>query len=286
MKRLVIDIKDGYAVLAAGGDFRPEFIRLDFDEVDFSGDSGEGKSPSSLSLFDIGDEHALEIYKQADQVILSVPMRFSMVKTVTVDLDAVKKYGDEFLQWEAKQQLPDELGQFAAGFKRLGKSFDNKRLRYMFYATPKDFIEVLSNFVTVEPDRKPILEPEALGLYNILNLVADNVGFNAAVSIEHDGAAIVIAQDGEFIAGRFIAGEKPTLAEEIMYFILTHAPEDIKPGLLIGGDLNHLDNLGNVAWAENLSFKKSLQSDILSALNDPEPFMAAIGLNMNLEKPR
>ena len=279
MKKLAIDIKDGYAVLAAGGDFEAEYIRIDFDETDFAGETDQGKPASPLSLFDIGQKRVLELCRNAERITLSAPMRFSLIKMVSVDAAAVELYGQEFLQWEARQQLPDEIGEFVAGFNKLGIDQRQKRINYLFYAVPRDFIEVLLGFVTFDQNRKPALESEAMGLYKILNLATSGSGFNAAVSLEHDGASVIIVKNGNFVAGRFIGGDGLELADEIMYYVYGFAPEATTPGLLVCGDTTYLDLLGKISWARLISLPDST-AESSGEVADQPAFAVVAGLNL------
>jgi len=224
LKKLALDIKDNYAAIATGGDFEPEFIIINFDEADFADDS-ENESPGYKNLFALGGDRLAKLYSEADQALLAVPMRFSLVKPLSIDQAAVENYGSDFLQWEAKQQLPEELGQFIFGFSKLGESYDSKFGNYLYYAVPRDFIDELLNFAVPEIEKKR--------LFNVINLAMDQKGFGAAISLEHDGASVVISHDGVFQSGRFITGEESTLDDEIMYYVMGHTPEDIRPNVLI-----------------------------------------------------
>ncbi|GEM_PF-2043588 len=279
MKKIAFDIKDGYAAIVTGGDLEPEFIMIGFDEADFADDS-ENESSVPKNLFALGDERLASLYSLADQALLAVPMRFSLVKSLSIDQAAVEKYGSDFLQWEAKQQLPDELGQFISGFSKLGESYDGLFGNYLYYAVPRDFIEGLLNFAVPDTEKKPALSSEALGLFNVINLAMNQNGFGAAISLEHDGASIALSHDGVFLGGRFIAGEKPTLGDEIKYYIMGHAPEDLRPNVLICGDMNKIDSIGAVTWAEILKIPDSLKTAVKSGKASPELFTAAAGLIM------
>ena len=143
MKKLIVDIKDGYAAIAAGGDFDPQFLKIEFEEQDFVGEMGETRALNSLGLFKLGDDTVKGLYESAEHLALVLPMRFSLIKPISIDVPAIENLGDEFLAWEARQQLPDELGKFETGFYQLRKSFDNKTYKYMFYAASSDFVGVL-----------------------------------------------------------------------------------------------------------------------------------------------
>jgi hypothetical protein len=279
LKRLVIDIKDGYAAIAAGGEFEKQFFKIEFEEADFIGESGETRSLSSLGLFEIGEDEAKSLYEAADETVLVLPMRFSMVKPVSLEKAAVESMGDEILRWEAKQQLPDELGEFVTGFYKLRDSFDNKSYKYLFYASSKDFVDVLSKFVSSDPSKMPVVQSEAFGLYTAINLASDNQGLGAAISLEHDGAAVVVVHDGDFITGKFIYGDSPALGEEIMYYVVANMPEDTHPHVLICGDLSHVDCLGSLSWATRLYPPESMGLTPEKAANEPGIYIVAAGLN-------
>lgn len=273
MKKLVIDIKDNYAVFVAGGDFRPEFGKIDFDETDFKDGTSTGK------LLKIGGQRLKELYADAQEVVLIVPMRFSLTKIVEIDIPAIEMYGDDILGWEARQQIPEELGKFTFGFYKFGESFDNKKTKYLFYAIPRDLIYILIKFVTVPSGLKPILTSEATGLFNALNLVSKRRGFNAAVALENDGASVVLACDGDFISGKFIAGQGCELSNEIMYYVLGHTSENVKPPLLLCGDLTQMDNLEDFSWAELFKVQDSIGIDLKPEFSNPELFVTAAGIN-------
>jgi len=279
LKQLVVDIKDGYVILASGGDPEPGYYKLDFDEAQF-GDATGDQSNSSLGMIGLGGEQIADLYNKVDKILLVVPLRFSLVKSVSVDLAAIELYGDEYLSWEALQQLPGELGEFATGFHKLRPSFDRKRLKYLFYASAKDFIDVLSKFVLSQTRLELKIESEAFGLLKVIELAPEKQGLCAALSLEQNGAAVVITQDGDFIAGKFIVGDNISLSEEIKYYIFAHSSADERPKLLICGDLAYLDNLGAIDWADILELPESLGLTTKAGVSDPSKFVVAAGLNI------
>jgi hypothetical protein len=283
LKKLIIDIKDGYAAIAAGGDFDPRFFKIEFEEQDFIGEMGETRALNSLGLFKLGDEAANKLYTDAEQLALVLPMRFSLIKPISIDLPAIEILGDEFLSWEARQQLPEELGTFETGFYKLRKSFDNKTFKYMFYAASSDFVEVLARFIGADDTRKPTVESEAYGLYKAINLASNGHGVGAAISLEHDGAAVVVAHDGDFVGAKFIYGDSPALGEEIMYYVIASAPDDTQPNILICGDSDHLDHLGSINWANRLD--PSQTPGLTAGTNqiDQSIYIVAAGLNITSE---
>lgn len=272
-----MDIKDGYIILASGDNRHQAYLKIDVDETLLGGTDSSG-STGSTGIFKLGNEQAAAFYNSAEKLILTLPMRFSLIKPISIDLPAIEQLGDEFLKWEARQQLPDELGQFRTGFYKLRESFDRKSYKYLFYAASQDFSDVLANFVTAGSDKAPQIESEAFGLYNLANLASDGQGLITAVSLEHDGAAVVIVHDGDFVAGRFIAGNSPSLGEEIMYYTIAQASEDIRPRLLVCGDLDNLDHLGSISWAERVELPESLNLREGISENDKTKFAVAAGL--------
>jgi len=278
LKRLVVDIKDGYVILAIGGDSEPGLYKLDFDETQL-GDATGDQSHASLGIIGLGGQQIADLYDKVDRIVLVVPMRFSLVKAVSVDMAAVELYGDEYLNWEALQQLPGELGEFETGFYRLRQSFDRKSLKFLFYASAKDFIDVLSKFVLSQAGLELKIESEAFSLLRVVNLASDRQGFCAAISLEQNGAAVVVTQDGDFIAGRFVIGDNISLGEEIKYYIIAHSSVDSRPKLLICGDLAYLDNLGAIDWADTLELPESLGLATKYGVSDPSKFVVAAGLN-------
>lgn len=285
MKQLVVDIKDGYAILALGGDCEPGYYKFDFDESQF-GDANGDDAHSELGLMGLGGQPIADLYNKVEIIVLTVPLRFSMIKAVSIDLAAIETYGDEYLNWEASQQLPGELGEFRTGFYKLRSSFDRKNLKYLFYASTSDFIDVLSKFVLSEAGPELVIESEALGLFKVIDLASDRQGFCAAVSLEQNGAAVIITQDGDFIAGKFIAGDNISLGEEIMYYIMAHSSVDSRPKMLICGDLAYLANLGVIDWADTLELPETLGLSAKYGVSNPGEFVVAAGLNLrNVDQP-
>ena len=275
MKKLVIDIKDNYAVFVASGDFKLEFGKIDFNEADFKDGPRTGK------LLEIGGQKFKELYADAQEVVLIVPMRFSLTKIVEIDIAAIEIYGDEFLDWEARQQIPEKLGKFTFDFYKLGKSYDNKKIKYLFYAIPRELIDMLIIFATGSSGLKPILIPEAVGLFNALNLVSNKRGFNAVVALENDGSSVVLTSDGDFTSGKFIAGQGREKIKEIMYYVLCHNSENVKPPLLLCGDLSQVNNLEDFSWAELFKVKDAIGTDLKPELSNPEFFVTAAGISFS-----
>lgn len=279
MNKLAVDIKDGYIILASGDSGHQDYLKIDVDETLLGGADSTGQA-GSTGIFKLGNEQVTGLYNSADGFILSLPMRFSLIKPISIDLPAIEQFGEEFLAWEAHQQLPDELGQFRTGFYKLRESFDRKTYKYMFYAASRDFSDVLANFVSAGTDKVPQVESEAFGLLNIANLASGGQGLITAVSLEHDGAAVVVVHDGDFVAGRFITGDTPSLGEEIMYYTIAQSSEDTRPRLLVCGDLDNLDHLGSTSWAERVELPKSLNFGDNISDNDKTKFAVAAGLIM------
>ena len=114
--------------------------------------------------------------------MLIVPMRFSLVKTLSIDRAGIETYGEQFLKWEASQQLPEELGKFTFDFKKLAESSDSKYVSYLYFAVPEEFINSLTDFATSNSEEKPALCSESFGLLSVVNNASGNNGFCAAVS--------------------------------------------------------------------------------------------------------
>jgi hypothetical protein len=277
LKKLAIDVKDNFAVVVAGGDFRSEFIKIEFNESDFAGED-DRQDTMHPCLFDMGNDRIIQLYKEADQRIVSVPIRFSLVKPLSIDTVGIDKYGDDFLQWEATQQIPEDLGEFIFGFQKLRESFDGKIANYLYYASPRNFTDNLLNFASPDSEHKPALGSEAFGLLNIINSAAEREGLCAAISLEHDGVSVVLSRDGIFEGARFISAESVNIGEEIMYYILGQVPDDIAPRVLICGDLNQLELVGAMQWAEMLTIPDSLKPSIMSGVGGPGIFTTAAGL--------
>ena len=268
MKKLAIDLKDNYAAIAASGEFGPVYLKIDFG--DFAGDQAETR------LVDIAGDRFRQLYLEAEKVSLVIPMRYSLAKIIEIDRAGIEKYGDDFLNWEASLQLPSELGDFRRDFYRLGESFDKKRYKYFFCATPQEFIRKLEEFASIPGAQKLQAQSEAMALYHALNLAADFSGLDAAISLEPEGASVVLSHDGDYLGGRYIRDNAGSLRDELMYFIIGTHLEDLRPKLLLSGDLNLIDKLGDLSWAETLKL------DIENGLAQAETYAAAIGLNLML----
>lgn len=279
MNKLVIDIKDGYAAIAANFESGQSYYKIEFNESDFIGDSGDSKSLTSLGLFELADDNLRNLHSLSESTTLIVPIRFSMVKPVAIDKAGYDNLGDEFLTWEARQQLPEELGEFEEGFYKLRTSFDNKTYKFMFFASTKDFVDVLTKFVISDSSKKLNVKSEAIGLFNAVNLASDKKGLSAAISLEADGASVVIAHDGDFVAGKFIHGDNPTLGEEIMYYIFANSSGDIRPNVLICGDLDHIDHLGKLDWADRLQMPAEFGLQAADGIDEPMMYVAAAGVS-------
>ncbi len=279
MKKLVIDIKDGYAAIAANDESGLSYYKIEFEESDFVGESGDSKSLTSLGLFGLADENLRALHDQAEYTTLVVPMRFSMVKPLTIDKIGYDNLGGDFLAWEATQQLPDDLGDFETGFYKLRESYDSKSYKFMFYASTKDFIDVLAQFVASNSDKNLEIKSEAIGLFNAVNLASEGKGLAAAIAVEHDGASVVIAHDGDFVSGKFIPGDSPALGEEIMYYVIANSSGDIRPRVLLCGDLDHMDHLGKLDWADRLQMPAEFGLQAATGIDDPMMYVAAAGVN-------
>jgi hypothetical protein len=268
LKQLAIDLKDEYAAIAAGGDFDPEYFKIEFGEGDF--DDGDG----TAHLLDIAGDRLRRLGQAADIVTLAIPMRYSLAKIIEIDSAGVAKFGDEFVRWEGLQQLPEELGDFRRGFYKLSDSFDKKKFKYFFYAVPEDFIARLEDFAALPDGKKLNLQSEATALFYSLNLAADFSGFDAAISLETEGASVVLSHDGDFIAGRFIKDFGGSLRDDIMYYVTGLSPEILKPQILVCGDLSLISKLGDLDWADILKL------DLRDGLDKPEQYATAAGLNL------
>ncbi len=283
MSNLVIDIKDGYAAIATGSENQRAYYKILFDESDFVGESGSAKSFTSLSLFELADDNLKNLQSQAEMTTLVVPMRFSMVKPVDIDKAGLDSLGDEFLTWESHQQLPEDLGDFEIGFYKLRRSFDDKSYKFMFYASTRDFTDVLSNFVASSPDLKVEIKSEAIGLFNAVCLASDKQGVGVAIALESDGASVVIAHDGDFLAGKFIPGDNTSLGEEIMYYVFANCADDLKPKVLICGDLDYMDHLGRLDWADRLQMPAQFGLQAAAGIDEPMMYVAAAGVNFQFD---
>lgn len=231
MKNLAIDIKDGYAVVASARDEKRSFVRIDLQNVNLS-------SPGSTTLFEVTRGDMADLYDQVEEITLAVPVRISLVKSISIDRAAVAELDNEYLQWEGQQQIPGETGRFISGFRKLGESFDDRLVKFLYYAAPRDLVEALLSFVKAPSGKSPVLQSEAAGLLRALNLAAHEHGFAAAISLEHDGATVVLAHDGDFLGSRFISGQTRNFGDEVYYYVLGNAPENVRPRILLCGDVS------------------------------------------------
>jgi hypothetical protein len=266
LKKLSIDLKNDYAATVAGGDFVAEFIKIDFAQFDLTN--------SESRLYSMADDHFRQLFDQADIINLVVPMRYSMIKLIEIDTIGFERYGQDFLTWEAGQQLPEELGKFHYRFHLLGKSFDGKKIKMQFWAAPEALVDRLIEFSGLTDRRKLALGSEAMGLYLAIDKATESQGFNAAIILESDGASAVISHDGDFVGGKFILDSDGGLGDELMYYIFGASSETLRPQVLLGGDLSNRSRLGDFKWGDTLNL------ELLPISPNPEFFIAAYGLNL------
>jgi len=248
LKKLIIDIKDGYAAIAGSDDENVRYYKIDFSEDDFAS-KPENDMPIQ-TIIDFCNTELVDFISQAEDIVLSVPIRFSLIKTIALDLKGIEKYGDSFLSWESAMQLPDDLGSFIHGFDKLGENYDSSFHNYLYYASPEEMISVLRDFVQPESAARLTMASEAQGLYQFLNSAHADAGFYSAVSIEHDGAAIINTLDGMFLSGKFIKSDNKRILDEIMYYIMPHCPDSLQPHLMICGDPGNIDLSSLQNWAD------------------------------------
>lgn len=244
MKRLVIELKDTSAIIVSGGGLESETMVHEFGQLDFS--------DSRNRLYNLAGERFQKLCAEADSVYLTIPMQYSMVKLIEIDNVGLERFGDKFIEWEAAQQLPEELGRFKFGFNRLGPSFDLQRVKYLLWAAPNDVVSRLADFLGLPDNIKVIPQSESMGLYAVLNYSTEKQGFDAAVVITQEGASVVIAHDGDFIGARFIANSELPLKDEIMYYIIGAGSESLRPQILICGDSSNENILGDMDWADRI----------------------------------
>jgi len=253
LKRLIIELHDTSAVIVSGGSLESAAMICDFGQLDFA--------DARNRLYNLAGEHFQRLCSEAESVYIIVPMQYSMVKLLEIDNAGLAQFGDKFIQWEASQQLPDEFGKFKFGFNRLGLSFDQQRVKYLFWAAPEDVISRLIAFLGLPEDIPVVLQSEAMGLYSVLNYCTQKQGFNAAVAVSPQGAAVVVSHDGDFIGARFINNDGLLLKDEVMYYIVGAGSDSLKPQVVICGDSANIPMLGQMEWAEKLTFNSPALSD-------------------------
>jgi hypothetical protein len=241
---------DTFAVVMTAGEMEPESFIFDFGQLDFT--------ERGSRLFSIAGERFRSLCDQVESVDLVVPMQYSMVKLIEVDNAGLERYGQSFVEWEAAQQLPAEFGKFRFGFNRLGPSFDQRRVKYLFWAAPENIIGRLIDFLGLPENVDLVCQSEAMGLYLALNYSSERQGFNSAISIIQEGASIVISHDGDFIAAKFIPSSAQALKDEAMYYIIGAGSESLKPQILICGNSSLKADLGDMEWAEMLRIESSI----------------------------
>jgi hypothetical protein len=227
-----------------GKDMEPESMKIDFGQMDFSDDSNR--------LFNLGGDRFRELCYQVESINLIVPMQYSMIKLLEIDNAGLEKYGQDFIDWEASQQLPEELGKFRFGYNRLGPSFDQQRVKYLFWAAPENLIGRLIDFLGLPEGLGLVCQSEAMGLYLALNHCSEHQGFNAAMAIEQEGVSVVLSHDGDFIGAKYIGKSGQSLKDEIMYYVIGAGSDSLKPQILLCGDYTYKGNLGDLHWAEML----------------------------------
>lgn len=266
MKRLIVELKDTSAVIVSGGNIESAAMICDFGQLDFT--------DTHNRLYNLAGERFQKQCSETESVFLIVPMQYSMVKLLEIDNAGLARFGYKFIEWEASQQLPEELGKFKFGFNRLGPSFDQQRVKYLFWAAPEDVISRLITFLGL-PENVPItLQSEAMGLYSVLNHCTENQGFNAAVAVNLQGAAVVISHDGDFIGAKFINNDELTLKDEVMYYIIGAGSDSLKPQVLLCGDSANTPMLGPLEWADKLTFNSP------ALLDNNSIYFSAFGLTL------
>jgi hypothetical protein len=261
LKKLIIELKDTSAVILTGGNLDSETIIYEFGQLDFADDRNR--------LFNLAGDRFQKLCAEIESVILIVPMQYSMVKLLEIDNAGLNSFGEKFIEWEASLQLPDELGKFKYGFNRLGPSFDQQRIKYLFWAAPENVIGRLVDFLGLPAHIQVTLESESMGLYSVLNFSADKQGFNAAVAAGVDGVSIVISHDGDFVGARFIGNGELSLKDEVMYYIIGAGSESLRPQILYCGDSANKPMLGELEWADKIIFSSPSLTDNNSIFYGP-----------------
>ncbi|NLI17054.1 MAG: hypothetical protein GX409_12295 [candidate division Zixibacteria bacterium] len=250
MKKLIVDLKDTSAIIVAGENLELESMNCEFGQLDFADPRNK--------FYNLAGDRFRELCAKSDAVFLVIPMQYSMIKLLEIDNAGLARFGDKFIEWEASQQLPEELGKFRFGFNRLGPSFDQQKVKYLFWAAPENVINGLIDFMGLPANIPIILQSEAMGFFKALNYCTENLGFNAAVAMSPQGASIVISHDGDFIGARFIENGELSLKDEVMYYIMGLGSETLKPQLLYCGDPEYLSMLGAIDWADSIIFEPSM----------------------------
>jgi len=263
LKKLGLEIGDSTIAIAAADDstFECRMIVPESNER-----SLQAKALPEL----LGPGHS-ELYENSDLVLLSLPMRYSLNRIVNIDKLGVERFGSDFIDWLAEQQLPSELGNFAKGFVKLKDSFDDRKSKNLFFALSAEIYESFKNLAAADEKKKTVIYPQAVALYGILKLARQDGGLSVVVYFENTGAAIVAARDNDFVAARFISYEVSDFADECMYYVMGHAIEGERPALLLGGDLSSGGRLGSLDWSDRIEVSRALHSI-------PPEFYTAAGL--------
>ncbi len=263
MKKLGLEITDSSIAIAAAGDSAIECRRIILD-----GNERIHRAETLKEL--LGPDHS-DSYENSDIILLSLPMRRSLNRIVNIDKLGAERFGSDFIDWMAEQQLPSELGNFARGFIKLGDSFDGKKTKNLFFAVPAEIYDALKKLAEADESKKTVIYPQAIALYGILAFVQKGSGLSAVVFFEQGGAAVVVARDNDFVASRYLTFDSFDFAEECMYYIMGYAIEDERPALLLGGDLSLGGRIGTLDWADRFEIDQTLGSI-------PAEFYTAAGL--------
>ncbi len=252
MKKLGIDIGDSTIVIAAAADSTVECRMI----------VPESTEPilQAKTLPELLGPGNSELYERSDIVLLSLPMRHSLNRTVNIDKLGEQRFGSEFIDWLAEQQLPSELGNFARGFVKLRESFDNRKSKNLFFALSADIYDSFKNLAAADETKKTIIYPQAIALYGILKLAGPSGGLSAVVFLEKSGAAVVVVRDNDFKAARYFSYTGPDFADECMYYITGQAIEGERPALLLGGDLSFGGRLGSLDWSDKIEVSQTFHS--------------------------
>lgn len=263
MIKLVIDFKDTWLAVTTLVDSRFVCRKVETGPLDFTAVSG--------SLDRYLDTETDALFKKSGPLLIALPQRMSVCRIVSLDNLAIERYGTAFVDWVAEQQIPEELGNFVSGFVNLGKSYDGKKSQNLFFGVPAEIYDSIKKFVAPDNDKELLVYPETIGLFKLLWRSTDKNGLAAAVSLEQQGAVVVVTMDMNLIAATYLKFERQDFGDELMCYIMGHLLENDRPSLLLAGDLSLSNRLGTLDWADQLSVPEELKSV-------PPDFYAAAGL--------
>jgi hypothetical protein len=187
------------------------------------------------------DKSALEIYRAADNVVLSLISTSCYLKRLETNGKLIENT-PSFLEWLASIHLPGELSDYHYGFLPLRESFDSTMMEMILYATPADSLDWIVKSLKLQDDAKHVIEmPEQLGLVRVLekSLGKDDIFQAGIVNCDDKGATTVYIKDSRYSHSRYFAlmpGQPNEISSDIETYLLSRADSSESLPLVIVGN--------------------------------------------------